>query len=176
MILWVKRKGRKRNGALDHAIGHGWVKAKASKYAHALAQGARVTPVIVETSGAISPRSLRAVPNGRAASTPATALCTGRSRTSARSFYIHHTQRLSLAAACGDVSGIFESLRGQKQRTAAMRGLHGGLDAEAARRRLESRALAAPRHMTRSGPCEACPNSVWTPDSPGVFTFIALAP
>ena len=61
IILGVKHEGRKRDGALDHATGHGWVKAKAGKYAHALAQGARVTPVIVETSGAISPRSLRAV-------------------------------------------------------------------------------------------------------------------
>ena len=43
----------------------------------------------------------------------------GRSRTSARSFYVHHTQRLSMAAACGDVHGIFDSLRGRKQRAVA---------------------------------------------------------
>ena len=54
----------------------------------------------------------------------------GRSRTSARSFYVHHTQRLSMAAACGDiVHGIFESLRGLKQRAVA-RG-SGGTEAEA---------------------------------------------
>ena len=126
IILGVKRKGRQRDGALNHKTGRGWVKAKAGKYAHALAQGARVTPVIVETSGAISPRSLKAVGHlaKRARGKHARdGTVYGRSRTSARSFYTHHTQRLSLAAACGDVNGIFESLRGQKQRTAAMRGL-----------------------------------------------------
>ena len=29
------------------------------------------------------------------------------------------TQRLSMAAACGDVHGIFDSLRGRKQRAVA---------------------------------------------------------
>ena len=45
----------------------------------------------------------------------------GRSRTSARSFFAHHTQRISMAAAYGDVKGIHESVRGLKQRAAAGR-------------------------------------------------------
>ena len=34
----------------------------------------------------------------------------GRSCTSARLFYVHHTLRLSMATACSDVHGIFDSL------------------------------------------------------------------
>ena len=41
----------------------------------------------------------------------------GRSRMSTRSFYTHHTQRLSFAAAVGDVMGISkEIIRHMKQR------------------------------------------------------------
>eukprot|EP00966_Prymnesium_polylepis_P003486 80018-Prymnesium_polylepis.2 len=43
----------------------------------------------------------------------------GRSRMSATSFFVHHTQRLSLAAACGGVRSIHESVRGVKQHLAA---------------------------------------------------------
>ena len=43
----------------------------------------------------------------------------GRSRSSATSFFVHHTQRLSKAAACGDIDGIHDSVRGLKQRMAA---------------------------------------------------------
>ena len=118
------------NGPLDHSTGRGWVRAQPGKYAHALSQGARVTPVIVETSGAISPRSLKAIGHlaKRARGKHARdGTKYGRSRTSARSFYVHHTQRLSMAAACGDVHGIFDSLRGRKQRAVAR-----GPNAEAA--------------------------------------------
>ena len=128
-ILGVKFKGRKRDGPLNHSTGRGWVRAQPGKYAHALSQGARVTPVIVETSGAISPRSLKAIGHlaKRARGKHARdGTKYGRSRTSARSFYVHHTQRLSMAAACGDVHGIFDSLRGRKQRAVAR-----GPDAEA---------------------------------------------
>ena len=89
------------NGPLDHSTGRGWVRAQPGKYAHALSQGARVTPVIVETSGAISPRSLKAIGHlaKRARGKHARdGTKYGRSRTSARSFYVHHTQWLSMAA------------------------------------------------------------------------------
>ena len=39
----------------------------------------------------------------------------GRSATSATHFYTHHVQRLSMAAAIGDVKAIHESLTGLKQ-------------------------------------------------------------
>ena len=38
---------------------------------------------------------------------------------SAKSYYVHHTQRLSKAAACGNVMGIHDSIRAAKQRMAA---------------------------------------------------------
>ena len=40
----------------------------------------------------------------------------GRSRMSTRSFYAHHTQRLSIAAAMGEVMGISKEIRHAKQR------------------------------------------------------------
>ena len=38
----------------------------------------------------------------------------GLSRASTRSFYLHHTQRLSLAAILGDAKGIRRKLNGEK--------------------------------------------------------------
>ena len=80
-ILGVKQKGRKCEGPFNHATGRGYVKAQKGKYTqyrHALAQGARVTPLIVETTGAISPRACayrisRISPDARAAPAHATA-------------------------------------------------------------------------------------------------------
>ena len=45
----------------------------------------------------------------------------GRSRTSARTFYQHHTQQLSVAAAIGDVMGIHQAVQNTKQAFAAGR-------------------------------------------------------
>ena len=45
----------------------------------------------------------------------------GRSRTSARTFYQHHTQQLSVAAAIGDVMGIHKAVQNKKQAFAAGR-------------------------------------------------------
>ena len=39
----------------------------------------------------------------------------GRNRMSATSYYVHHTQRLSRAAAWGDVNGIHESVKSARQ-------------------------------------------------------------
>ena len=50
----------------------------------------------------------------------------GRARTSARSFYSHHTQRISLAAVMGDARGVHDSVRGNKQRLIAGPGAGGG--------------------------------------------------
>ena len=61
-ILGVKRKGRVRDGPLNHSTGRGWVCARPGKYADALSQGARVTPVIAsKPRGAISPRTLKSI-------------------------------------------------------------------------------------------------------------------
>ena len=39
----------------------------------------------------------------------------GRSRTSARSYFVHHTQRLSLAAVLQDARAITRSIRGRRR-------------------------------------------------------------
>ena len=36
-------------------------------------------------------------------------------RARTKSFYVHHTQRLTKAAACGDVEGIHSMIRAMKQ-------------------------------------------------------------
>ena len=93
------------------------------KYAHALSQGARVTPFVVEaTSGAITPRALAFVSYLATRTRGASArdgTNYGSSKMSAKSYYVHHTQRLSKAAACGNVMGIHDSIRAAKQRMAA---------------------------------------------------------
>ena len=43
----------------------------------------------------------------------------GRSRRSAALYFVHHTQRISMAAACEDVRGIFKSITALKQSNVA---------------------------------------------------------
>jgi hypothetical protein len=117
-ILGVRAKGRRSQGPFDHLAGRGYVKKQRGKYYHALAQGARVTPFIVEATGALSPRALRYVRylSGRARGKHARdGTKYGPLRASTKSFYVHHTQRLSKAAACGDVEGIHTMIRAVKQ-------------------------------------------------------------
>ena len=121
-ILGVKQKGRKCEGPFNHATGRGYVKAQKGKYRHALAQGARVTPLIVETTGAISPRACAYIAYlaRRARGSRARDGTTyGRLRASPTSFFVHHTQRLSKAAACGNVDGIHKMIQAAKQSAAA---------------------------------------------------------
>ena len=121
-ILGVKRKGRRRDGPFDHRTGRGWVEKKKGKYEHALSQGARVSPFIVETTGAISPLSLPVVSrlSRRARGKNARdGTKYGRSRRSTKSYFVHHTQRLSMTAACEDVRGIFKSITALKQSNVA---------------------------------------------------------
>ena len=64
--------------------------------------------MIVETSGGISPHSIKYI--SRLAARAKTSGCDrtkyGRSRSSARSFYVHHTQQLAAAAQVGDAKAI----------------------------------------------------------------------
>ena len=123
-ILGCRAKGHRGGRLFDPSTSRGWVKKQKGKYHDALTKHARVTPLIVETTGAISDRSLRLVAHlaHRAKGKHARdGTVYGRSRTSARSFFVHHTQRISMAAAYGDVKGIHESVRGLKQRAAAGR-------------------------------------------------------
>jgi hypothetical protein len=121
-ILGIRGMGRKKHGPLNHYTGRGWVQAQPGKYRHALAQGARVCPLITETTGAVSPRSLVYVAHlarrargkhGRDGTRY------GALRRSASSFYIHHTQRISRAAALGNVKGLLDVIRSRKQALAA---------------------------------------------------------
>ena len=82
----------------------------------------RRTPLIVEATGAISSRSLRYVSflaqraRGKHARD---GTVYGRNRMSATSFFVHHTQRISKAAAMGDVYGIHSVIGAAKQLLAA---------------------------------------------------------
>ena len=68
-----------------------------------LAEEGRFDYLVVESTGAISPRTLKSIGHlAKRARGKRTRDGTkyGRSRMSSRSYYVHHTQRLSMAAAC----------------------------------------------------------------------------
>ena len=92
-----------------------------SSAVHALAQGARVTPLIVETTCAISPRAcafIAYLARRARGSRARDGTMYGRLRASPTSFFVHHTQRLSKAAACGNVDGIHKMIQVAKQSAA----------------------------------------------------------
>ena len=78
----------------------------------------RVIPYIVETLGGITPHALaytqqlarRAGKKGARDSTKY-----GESRTSARAFIVHHTQRISVAAKLGDANAIWKNINSRRQ-------------------------------------------------------------
>jgi hypothetical protein len=117
-IYGVQKKGRRCDGNFDHSAGRGYVRRQVGTYDDALRRGARVSAFVVETTGAITPRSLGVClymtrrSRGKHARDDT---LYGSSRTSARSFFIHHTQRISAAASCEDAAGIHESIRGRRR-------------------------------------------------------------
>ena len=129
-ILGVRARGRKRDGPFNHATGRGWVKAHAGDYYDAIVKKkSAVTPFIVETSGALAPRAVGYVSRlSRRARGPGARDGTkyGRSRTSARSFFVHHSQQLSSAAAIGHVQGMHKKITSRKQAAHAARGSTAG--------------------------------------------------
>ena len=118
LILGTRRRGRKRDGPLNHKTGRGWVRYRTGAYEDGMQKGARVTVLLTESTGAVSFDALKYVAylsrraRGRK-SRDSTSY--GRSNTSATHFYTHHVQRLSMAAAIGDVKAIHENLTGLKQ-------------------------------------------------------------
>ena len=89
LILGCRRRGRKRDGAFDHATGKGWVAAKKGAYHDALTKKrSRVVPAVVESTGGQCP-ALRAQMRrleGRAKGAGASDRTSyGRTRASARS-------------------------------------------------------------------------------------------
>tara|TARA_B110001452_G_scaffold139703_1_gene116099 strand:- start:63 stop:725 length:663 start_codon:yes stop_codon:yes gene_type:complete len=121
-ILGCRRRGRKDDRAFDHKTGKGYVAAHVGTYHDALfKKKTRVVPFIVETTGGISPHALAHVgylaqrAKGRAAlSRDGTKY--GRSRTSPRSFFVHHTQRIACAAQQFDARGIRRKIAFEKQK------------------------------------------------------------
>ena len=116
MILGVRGRGRQRNGPFDHKTGRGWVAQTKGSYYDALAvKKFRVVPLIVETFGGIAP-SARAHIGWLARRTKGRhgrdSTKYGSSRCSPRGFYVHHTQRISLAAILGDAKGIRRKING----------------------------------------------------------------
>ena len=93
-----------------------------------MADGATVKVCLVETTGAISPHTLRYVGHlawrarGKGAHDGTKY---GTLKTSARSFFRHHTQRLAKRAACGDVASIHDRVRSVRQCEAAARAADG---------------------------------------------------
>ena len=116
-ILGCKRRGRRADGPLNHDTGRGFVPRTDGQYADALRKGNRVVTMIVESHGGITPHALSYVGylSGRARSARARdSTVYGRSRTSPRSFYTHHLQRISLAAQLGNAKAIRMSIRARK--------------------------------------------------------------
>ena len=74
--------------------------------------------MLVEATGAISPRSLTVVGyHSRRARGARGRDSTkyGKSRASTTNYYIHHVQRISMAAAVGEAAGIHKAIMNKKQ-------------------------------------------------------------
>jgi hypothetical protein len=126
-IVGCRKRGLRRHGPFKHATGKGYVAKDGGlkhppAYADALRQGRRVKVMLVETSGAISPRSLRSTvypASARARGARARdSTKYGQSRSSTRSHTLHHTQRISRAAALGETRAILEEVRFEQQKLA----------------------------------------------------------
>ena len=95
------------------------VKAHMGAYHDALhVKKSRVSLMLVEATGAISPRSLTVVGyhSRRARGTRGrNSTKYGKSRASTTNYYIHHVQRISMAAAVGEAAGIHKAIMNKKQ-------------------------------------------------------------
>eukprot|EP00966_Prymnesium_polylepis_P085952 1989214-Prymnesium_polylepis.1 len=129
MILGCRRRGRRRDEPLKHSTGKGYVQEfKGSDYDALVVKKSRVIPAIVEAQGGLTPHlvahighlSRRAKGKGARDSTKY-----GRSRTSTRSFVVHHVQRISTAAQQYSARSVLRSIANGKRALAA-RGLTGG--------------------------------------------------
>ena len=118
-ILGCKARGHLGHGKpMDHATGKGTVKEKRGDYYDALKnKKAKVVPMIVEVNGGIAPQSVHFISrlSARAKKNAARdGTSYGRSRTSVRSFFVHHTQQLSAAAQVGDAKAIRRAITSEK--------------------------------------------------------------
>ena len=106
------------SGTVVEWTGKGWVKSHTGSYTDALKKGSRVIPAVVEAgTGGISPHfgaqighlSRRATAKGARDRTRY-----GTSRTSTRSYFVHHVQQISLVATTGDARAIMNDIRARK--------------------------------------------------------------
>ena len=122
-ILGCRERGRKRDGPFNHETGHGWVQAvKGSYYDAIVTKRLRVIPMIVEAQGGVTRHALAHMSHlarrakGRRSRDSTTY---GTSRTSTRCFFVHHLQRLSVAATRGHAAATLKSIGAGKQGLAA---------------------------------------------------------
>ena len=120
LILGCKEQGRKHQGPLDHATGKGWVKQRDGQYKDALVHTrATVVPMIVETTGGVAPHSRRhcGLLTGRTRGKGAVDRTRyGSTRISPKSYFVHHTQRITKAAVMYDAKAILKQVVVLKQR------------------------------------------------------------
>ena len=122
----IKILGCKGKGTLgvdrpfNHATKVGSVKERTGDYDDALRnKKALVIPMILEAFGGISPHSLHFIRRLALRAKGARARDStvyGASSTSAKSFFVHHTQQLSAAAQVGDAKGIRKKITEMKMR------------------------------------------------------------
>ena len=126
-IMGRRRRGRKRDGPLDRSTGRGYVDPVKGDYNDAIeVKRSHVVPVIVESTGGLTPHLLahighlarRARGEKGAKTQGRDRTVYGKSRTSARSFFIHHTQRIALAAVLFDARALRRAV--QDRRSALM--------------------------------------------------------
>ena len=110
LVLGCERRGTPGGTPFDHKTGEGWVAAQDGDYRDALVnKHATVIPWVMENTGGIAPHP-RAVARRYARRTrgknATDRTMYGNSRVSTRSFYTHHTQRISKNVICYDAQNI----------------------------------------------------------------------
>ena len=123
MVLGCRQRGRPRDKPFDHETGRGFVQHHDGQYRDAIVnKGSRVIPMIVETLGGVAPHSLAYVgylAKRAKGKTSKDGTRYGTSRTSTTSFFVHHTQRISVAVQQWDAAAILRSVAAKKRKQIA---------------------------------------------------------
>ena len=108
--LGVAQRGDPSQPAFDRTTGEAYVRITVDHdYADALSRGHRVTLLVAESTGALSPsfwRALRALASQASAPTTHDSTVYGTSRSSPSSFYDHHLTALSAAIVSADAATV----------------------------------------------------------------------
>ena len=116
--------------SFSHATGLGTIKEHRGHYWDALyKKKVVVIPMIVETFGGISPHSINYI-SRLSKRTKGARACDrtvyGFSRTSTRSYFVHHTQQLAAAAQVGDAKAMRRKLIHEKMHIMQRSSVAGG--------------------------------------------------